>query len=92
MVWLLFIPVFNLVWNFFVYPRIADSFDSYFKSKGESVDTGKSLALTFCIMAACGLVAGFIPFIGLLYPLAVLVILIILLVKFNDLKGRIPQV
>src|SRR4051794_2730546 len=47
MVWLLFIPVFNLVWNFFVFPAIADSYRSYFHSIGRTDvgGCGRGLAL-----------------------------------------------
>ncbi|MEI8195843.1 MAG: hypothetical protein WCI73_08045 [Phycisphaerae bacterium] len=33
MVWLLLIPLFGLVWNFFVYPKIADSYKAYFTAQ-----------------------------------------------------------
>ena len=35
-VWLLLIPLFNLVWNFFVYPKLAKSFQSYFAAQGRA--------------------------------------------------------
>src|SRR5436305_313793 len=34
MIWLLLIPLFNLVWNFFVYLRIPESYQAYFQSIG----------------------------------------------------------
>ena len=33
-VWLLLIPLFNLVWNFFVFQRIPESYQSFFHSRG----------------------------------------------------------
>jgi hypothetical protein len=48
---LLLIPLFSLVWAFWVYPRIAASLESYFSRRGDrSVgDCGRTLALVFCI-------------------------------------------
>jgi hypothetical protein len=93
MVWLLMIPLFNLFWNFMVFPKVSESFDSYFKSKGEAVPSTANLAQIFCIVAAASFVVGFIPILGMLSGiggLAALVLLIILLVKYSDLKNRIP--
>ena len=33
MVWLLMIPLFNIVWNFFVYPKISESYQAYFAAQ-----------------------------------------------------------
>src|SRR5208283_4392276 len=33
-VWLLLIPIFNIVWQFFVLPNIAKSFQDYFAAHG----------------------------------------------------------
>lgn len=52
MVWLLVIPYFAGLWCFFVYPRIADSFESYFRSKGRTENTGHGLAWTYCVLFA----------------------------------------
>jgi len=84
MCWLLMIPLFRLIWNFFVHLKVAESYQAYFNSIGrtDAGDCGKGLALAYCICAAC----SFIPLVGL----ASLVLLIIMLVKFNELKNRIP--
>lgn len=89
LVWLLMIPLFNLVWSFFVFPKIAQSFQSYFRSKGDTTDTGNGLALAFCILAASELLVGWIPCIGAIYSLGVLVVFILVLVKFHGLKERL---
>jgi len=49
-VWLLMIPLFSALWVFFVYPRISDSFESYFRSKGERAETGRGMALAYCVL------------------------------------------
>lgn len=87
MVFLLIIPFFNIVWNFFVYPKIADSFKAYFNSVGRADvgDCGKTLALVYCILVCFCI----IPYLNLCIGIAVLVIFIILLVKFGTYKGQI---
>lgn len=88
MVWLLLIPCFNLVWNFFVYPKLADSYKAYFDSVGrpEVGDCGKGIGLAYCICVACSIV----PYIGVLPALAALVLWIIFLVKAKELRDMIP--
>lgn len=89
MVWLLMIPLFSIVWNFFVYPRISESYKSYFDSIGRTDvgDCGRSLAFTFCILCCCTI----IPYLGGCVGIAALVIWIILLVKYSTLKGQITN-
>jgi len=81
-VWLLFIPLFNLIWIFFVFPKIAESFKAYFDSAGRTDvgDCGRGLALAYCISI-------FIPCVNILS----LILLIVVLVKFNGLKNQIQQ-
>jgi hypothetical protein len=79
MVWLLMIPCFSLVWNFFVFQQLADSYKAYFASIGRTDvgDCGKGIGLGYAI---CAIFCG---------P-AALVLLIIYLVKVMDLKSQIP--
>src|SRR4051812_22548804 len=58
MVWLLMIPFVNIVFNFFVYPKIAESFKSYFDSVGRTDvgDCGKTLSMWFCILVCCSII------------------------------------
>jgi hypothetical protein len=94
--WLLLIPCFNIVWNFFVYPKIAESFKAYFDSVGRTDvgDCGRALAMVFCILTAVGVPLGLIPLLGAILGcflgLANLVIWILFLVKAAGLKGQIP--
>jgi hypothetical protein len=89
LVWLLLIPCFNVVWNFFVIPSLANSFKAYFDSIGDSSvgDCGRDLGYGY---AAC-CAASVVPFVGCLTGPASLVLLILFLVKANDLKNRIPD-
>ena len=88
LVWLLMIPCFNVVWNFFVYPRLADSYKAYFASVGRADvgDCGKGIGLAYSICA----IFCIIPCVNYLAAPATLVLLIIYLVKAMDLKSQIP--
>ena len=88
-VWLLLIPLFNLVWNFFVYQRIADSYRSYFYSRGrfDVGDAGKAIGLWFAICSACAI----IPCVGIIAAVAALILLIVFLVRIYGLKGQLAQ-
>ncbi len=90
MVWLLMIPCFPLVWNFFVFQRIPESFASYFASVGRTDvgDCGKQMGLWYAICTA----ASAVPLVNYIAGPASLVLLIISLVKFNELKGKIATV
>lgn len=87
-VWLLLIPCFNLVWNFFVYQRIADSLKAYFDSVGDPTvgDCGKGVGLWYAISVCCCLV----PCLNYIAWLPALILLIIYLVKIHELKQRLP--
>jgi heme/copper-type cytochrome/quinol oxidase subunit 2 len=89
MVWLLLIPCFNLVWNFFVYIRLSRSLKGYFNSVGNQTvgDCGEGLGLAFSICEA----ATIIPCLGLLAGIGAIVLVILYLVKANQLTEQIPQ-
>jgi len=86
MVWLLLIPLFNLVWMFFVYIRIPKSFQRYFAAQGrtEFGDCGEQLGLWTAICAVVSIIP--IPVLNMLVSLASLVLLILFLVKVVGLK------
>jgi len=91
LVWLLLIPCFNLVWNFFVYPGLAKSFKRYFDSVGDDTvgDCGLGLAKLFCVMVVLAVV---IPFVGwFLLSIVALVLWIILIVKAYELKSKMAE-
>ena len=88
MVWLLLIPMFNLVWNFSVFPKLSASYKAYFDSVGRTDvgNAGSGMALAYCICAACGI----LPCVGMLAGLAALVLLILYVVEAHRLKNLIP--
>ena len=87
MVWLLLIPCFNLIWNFMVFPKLGRSFRAYFESKGDTShgDSGEKMGLWYAICTVCSI----IPCVGYVAGPASLVLLIICLIKFSDLRNRV---
>lgn len=87
--WLLVIPLFNIVWAFFVFPGLARSYQSYFAQQGRTDvgDCGEKIGLWFAIC----FVANHIPCLNYVAAPACLVLLIIFLVKALNLKGQIPE-
>jgi type IV pilus assembly protein PilA len=88
MVFLLFVPLVNLVWQFFVVTGIADSLDNEFRARGiPNVEPkpGKSIGIAMCV---CGLCA-FIPIVGVLAFLAHLVLWIIYWAKIAEFSRRL---
>jgi hypothetical protein len=88
-VWLLLIPLFNLVWIFFVVTRISESYQSLFYSRGRTDigDAGRGVGLAYAICSVCSI----IPCLGLFAALGGLICLILFLVKISGLKSQIPQ-
>ena len=87
MVWLMFIPLFNLVWQFFVVINIAKSLEAEFSKRGQSIDPdpGKTLGLVMCILVCCGI----IPLLGILCSLGAFVCWIIYWVKIAGYSAQI---
>jgi hypothetical protein len=79
---LLLIPVFSLIWAFFVYPRISASLESYFARRGDRSegDCGRTVAIVLCV---CSL----IPFVQVI----ALVCMVIFFVKVFGLTGKIER-
>lgn len=90
MVWLLVIPCFSIIWNFFVFPPLSKSFKAYFDSinRTDVGDCQEGIGLAYSICVAVSI----IPFLGCLTGIASLVLLIIFLINTNDLKNQIPEV
>jgi len=57
MVWLLLIPLFNLVWHFFVVKNVSESVKSWATANGKNVgDAGFNVGLVACIAHCCGVI------------------------------------
>ncbi len=87
LVWLLLIPLFQVIWNFFVHVRVSRSFQNYFQATGDTTvgDCGESIGRWYAICVAC----TFVPCANYIAGPAALVLLIIFLVKVWDLRSRI---
>lgn len=90
LVWLQLIPVFNLVWQFFVVLAVSGSLRREFAQRAlvTEPDAGQSLGLAMCILSVCGL----IPFLGILAALGSLVCWILYWLKIAGFKNRLVPV
>ncbi|MGA2080220.1 MAG: hypothetical protein ABSH53_06360 [Holophaga sp.] len=87
MVWLMFIPLFGMVWQFFIVRRVSEAVMNWAQGHGRNVaDGGWTIGLTACILCCCGI----IPVIGIFAAVAGLVCAIIWWAKvasFNALMS-----
>ncbi|MCO5260346.1 MAG: hypothetical protein M9916_09400 [Crocinitomicaceae bacterium] len=86
---LTFIPLYNLVYGFILYPKICDSISKEYTELGlkKDGDFGKSLAITFLILA----ITVLIPIINIFSLVAMLVIGIIFWVKMDKYKKELEK-
>lgn len=89
MVWLMLIPLFNLVWQFFVVSRIARSLEAELRKRSMQVvpQPGKGVGLAMCILS----IGGIIPLLGALLGLAAFVCWIIYWVKIADVSRSLAE-
>ena len=89
MIFLLLIPLFNLIWNFFVFQRMPESFKNAFDAQGRTDvgDCGKGIGLWLAICYACSI----IPCVNYIAGPAALVLLILFIVKMFSLKGLLES-
>ena len=87
MVWLMLVPLLNIVWHFFVVINVAKSLGAEFQKRGiaEEPEPGKKIGLIMCILACCGI----IPLLGILCSLGALVCWIIYWVKIAGFSAKI---
>lgn len=89
--WLLLIPLFNLVWHFLVVSAMAQSLSNEFRARGVmnvEPEPGKSPGMAMCICGVCGL----IPILGILASLASLVLWIMYWVKIAEFSRQLDAV
>jgi len=87
LVWLLMVPVFNIAWNFWVFPGLSKSFQAYFRSVPDPA-TGSSAIKIARWVCWCG-VLSLIPFLVWLAAPAYLILLMVYLLRAIDLKRKI---
>lgn len=88
-VWLMFIPLFNIIYPFILYPKITDSVKLEMESRGmaEQGDYGRGIGIALPVLGLCGV----IPVLGFLASLANLVLFIIFWVKMAGYKTKLMQ-
>jgi hypothetical protein len=88
--WLLLIPLFNLVWNFIVVLGMAKSLGNEFRARNAhdvEPEPGKSIGIAMAVSAACGL----IPIIGIVAGLAYFVLWIVYWVKMAEFSRKLDS-
>lgn len=92
MVFLLLIPCFNLVWNFFVYPQISRSYQNYFRDHGrhDVGSCGEGIGIAYGVCAVLVSIPCLNYITGIFCGPAMLVLLIIYLAQLHGLKKQVP--
>lgn len=90
MVWLWFIPLFNLIWQFLVVLAIARSVGNEFRAREipySDPEPGKTIGLAMCICGCCGI----IPLLGIITSLVSLVLWIVYWIKVAEFSRMLDQ-
>jgi hypothetical protein len=87
MVWLMLIPLFNIVWHFFVVINVAKSLGAEFQKRGivEEADPGKKIGMIMCILACC----GWIPLLNILTGIGTLICWILYWIKIAGFSAKL---
>jgi hypothetical protein len=88
-VWLMFIPLFNIIYPFILYPKIADSVRNEYQARGikKAGDFSRGIGIAMPILSLCGI----IPILGSLAGLANFVLFIIFWVKNAEYKNELKR-
>lgn len=91
-VWLMFIPLFNLIYPFILYPKISGTLKLEFADRNavQQGDYGKGIGTAMAVLGLCGM----IPVIGGFIGIASLVLFIIFwskMASFKTLLQRLPK-
>ena len=88
-VWLMFIPLFNLIYPFILYPKICDSTKAEYMSRGlpSEGDFSRGIGITMPILG----LAGMIPVLGGIASLGNLVLFIVFWVKTSGYKNELKM-
>ena len=89
MVWLLFIPLFNIIWHFFVVLALSNSLGNEFRIRNilAPPEPGKTIGLSMCICACLSV----IPLVGAITGIVNLVLWIIYWIKINEFSRMLDQ-
>ena len=87
MIWLMLVPLVNMVWHFFVVNNMAKSLGAEFQKRGmtEEPEPGKKLGTIMCVLMCCSL----IPILGSLCSLGFLVCWIMYWLKMVEFSKKL---
>ena len=87
LVWLQLIPIFNMVWQFFVVINVATSLHNEFVRRGipQEQSPGQGIGMAMCILSVCSI----IPLLGIPCALASFILWIIYWSKIAGFSGMI---
>ncbi len=91
MVWLLLVPLLNVVWNFLVVTALARSLGNEFRLRKIPTDNpepGKSIGIAMCVCGACSI----IPIVNIIAALPNLILWIMYWVKMAEYARRLDEV
>lgn len=90
-VWLMLIPLFNLIYAFILYPKISESLKNEFESRGnpQGGDYLNTLGYVNAASGVTNLVLNFIPLIGSVIQLGLFVVWIVYWVQISSLKNKL---
>jgi len=89
-VWLTFIPLFGLAWQFVIVSKIASSLKSEFNSRDIKIDSnnpGYGIGIAYSILFC----ASIIPFLGMVASIAGLICWILYWVKISNYKLQLTE-
>ncbi|MGA9062060.1 MAG: hypothetical protein WB341_10390 [Terracidiphilus sp.] len=90
MVWLMLIPFFGLIWNFFIVLALSNSLGREFPARGVTQldpEPGKSIGLAMSVCMACGI----IPVLGIVASLVSLVLWVVYWIKIAEFSRLLDQ-
>lgn len=90
MVWLLLVPIFCIIWHFFVVLAVARSLANEFRARNiqsPEPEPGKTIGIVMCVCGACMI----IPFVNILAGLAGLVAWIMYWVKIAEYSRMVDS-
>lgn len=86
-VWLMFIPIFNIIYPFILYPKITESIKREFEDRKspQQGDYLKGIGIAMPVLNVC----GFIPVIGGIAGLANIILFIIYWIRSSEFKNQL---
>ncbi|MCE9618940.1 MAG: hypothetical protein K8R92_03415 [Planctomycetes bacterium] len=92
LIWLNLIPLFELIWNFFVFSKVPLSLQAALKARGqESGDCGQQLGLFYSIAALVSALVSTLPILNLACWVGTIVLCIMTLMAISEAARKLPE-